>query len=112
MIVSQQIKQDINFLEYPLWFINLKHDGKGFVWKDIEGYIYRSSYTPPDKVDILILLYLLKKSQQEGYQSVISCTKYEILKACGFPTNPQYYARLKESSQMDKCYNTIRRYIL
>ena len=89
------IKQDINFLEYPLWFLDVRHDGKGFVWKDREGYEYRSGYTPPDKVDILILLYLLQKSQQENYKERIICTKYEILKACDLSINSFYYSIFK-----------------
>lgn len=92
-----KIKQDINFLDKPLWFLNFNHDGRGFVWNDIEGYLYRSSYVPPDKVDILILIFLLSLSQQEEYQSGVICSRYEILKACGFPINAQYYERLKDS---------------
>lgn len=92
-----KIKQDINFLEYPLWFPDVRHDGKGFVWKDMEGYEYRTGYTPPDKVDILILLYLLHKSQKSDYQQKIVCTKYEILKNCDLSINTFYYSRLKDS---------------
>lgn len=91
------IKQDINFLEYPLWFQNLRHDGKGFIWRDVEGYEYCSGYMPPDKVDMLFLLYLLRKAQQDGYNHNIVCSRYEILKGCNFPINAQYYERLKES---------------
>ncbi|MBF0121676.1 MAG: replication initiator protein A [Desulfobacterales bacterium] len=96
--MNDLIKQDINFLDKPLWFQNVKHDGLGFVWKDIEGYEYRTGYTPPDKVDILILLCLLLKSQQNEYQCKIKSSKYEILKRCNYPTTDQkYYERLEDS---------------
>jgi len=91
------IKQDINFLDKPLWFQNVKHDGLGFVWTDIEGYEYRSGYKTPDKVDIVILLYMLMKSQKQKYKADIELTRYEILKECGLDSNSQYYERLKDS---------------
>jgi hypothetical protein len=92
------IKQDINFLDKPLWFQNPRHDGLGVVWDDIEGYEYRSGYKLPDKVDMLILFYLILKLQHIDYQAVLEISKYEILKACGFSTsNPKYYKRIEES---------------
>jgi hypothetical protein len=91
------IKQDINFLDKPLWFQNLRHDGMGFVWGDIEGFEYRTGYKPPDKVDMLILLYLMYKSQKADYQTNIVVSKYEILKACDFPTqDTRYYKRIED----------------
>ena len=91
------IKQDINFLDKPLWFTDSKKNDSSFIWKDIEGYEYRSGYKIPDKLDILILLYLLLKSQQLDYQSRITITKYEILKKCGLWIDSKYYDRLEDS---------------
>jgi len=95
---KETIKQDINFFDKPMWFQDMKHNGLGFVWKDIEGYEYRTGYKLPDKVDVIILLYLLMKSQKQEYTSEIKVTRYEILKQCGFDTRgSQYYERLKDS---------------
>jgi len=92
------IKQDINFLDKPLWFQNMKHDGRGFIWTDIEGYEYRTGYKLPDKVDAIILLYLLIKSQKQNYTDKIKATRHEILKGCGLPvSNREYYERVEES---------------
>lgn len=92
------IKQDINFLDEPLWFQNLRHDGKGFTWNDKDQYIYRSDTHPPDKVDSIILLYLMLKSQQNDFATTVETTRYEILNNCGFPTTDmKYYKRVEES---------------
>jgi hypothetical protein len=93
------VKQDINFLDKPLWFQDCRNSGLGFVWKDIDGYEYRTSYKLPDKVDALILLYLLMKSQRFNYTDKLELSRYEILKECGFLKNnrEQYYDRLEDS---------------
>lgn len=62
------IKQDINFLDKPLWFQDVRHDGLGFVWTDKEGYEYRSGYKLPDKVDMLVLFYVMLKAQVSDYR--------------------------------------------
>jgi len=94
------IKQDINFLDKPLWFQDMRHDGFGFVWTDIEGYEYRTGHRPPDKVDIIILLYLLMEAQKQNYTDTIETTRHEILKKCGFSiTDSRYYERVEESPE-------------
>ena len=96
--MSKIIKQDINFLEKPLWFPNPRHDGMGFIWKDKDGYEYRTGYKSPDKIDILILLYLLFEAQKKSYTQYVETTKRKILKECGLPvTNRNYYARVEDS---------------
>ncbi|MBF0202496.1 MAG: replication initiator protein A [Desulfamplus sp.] len=95
--MNDLIKQDINFLDKPIWFQNIRSDGIGFVWTDIEGYEYRSGYFPPDKVDIMILLFLLMKSQKAGYANTLSLSRYEVLKKCGMSPNNIYYKRLEDS---------------
>lgn len=92
------IKQDINFLDKPLWFQDVRHDGFGFVWTDKEGYEYRSGYKLPVKVDILILFYLMFKAQTNGYQTKVELTRHEILVKCGLPSRDnKYYARVEDS---------------
>lgn len=92
-----EIKQDINFLDKPLWFQTDKSSGdKKFTWKDIDGYVYCAGYKLPEKMDILFLLYILLKAQQAGYQQKMSFTRYEILKECGLSTDSKAYNRLKD----------------
>ena len=92
------VKMDINFLDKPLYFLNLKSYGKAFVWEDINGYIYRSAYALPDYWDMLILLYLTLRSQREKYKTEVICSRYEILKGCGVTQEGKHhYQRLEES---------------
>jgi hypothetical protein len=94
------VKQDISFLEYPLWFQDEKmaeQINEGYLWQDREGYIYRAGYKPPVKVDRLFLLYLTLKSQSAGWPEIIELSKYEILNACGISPNTHWYQRLEDS---------------
>ena len=100
---DRHFKQDINLLEYPLWMQDEKlpskiSDDKGFIWKDREGYVYRCGYKVPTKLDIIYLMYLLYRSQQEGWKEEIEISRYEILKACGYRScRPADYERLEDS---------------
>ena len=96
---TKVIKQDINFLDKPIWFQNIRHDGLGSVWIDVEGYEYRTGYKLPDKVDMLFLLCMLQKAQNLEYQNKITTSRYEILKICGLcGKRPEYYyPRLEDS---------------
>ena len=94
------VKQDINFMEYPLWIQNNELANKaedGYIWKDKEGYVYRAGYKPPVKTDFIFLLYILLKSQREGWAEKITLTRYEILSACNIKENKWWYERLKDS---------------
>ena len=92
----QKIKQDINFLNEPLWLVNLKQDNKGFSWIDKDHYTFSSKYKAPDKIDILILLYLMLESQKCNNRE-INTTKHQILRNCNLATSKQYYDRVEES---------------
>ena len=97
---NEEVRQNINFLDKPLWFQGLKQKAtpQHFVWTDIDGYKFETYYKLPDKTDILFLLYLLYCSQQQDYSEDIILSKYSILKKCGFPPNTKYYYnRLDES---------------
>ena len=94
------IKQDINFLEYPLWFqnTNMANEAEdGYVWRDREGFVYRAIYKPPVNVDLIFLFYLLLKSQNENWSEVIELSRFEILKACEVVPNNIWYQRLEDS---------------
>lgn len=90
------LKQDLNFLKYPLWF-QVSHAHASLIWNQIPGYTYRAAYRAPDQLDILFLFFLLMRSQQENYKSRLEFSRYEILKGCGCPINPQYLQRLEDS---------------
>ena len=91
---------DINFLDKPLYFLNLKNNGKSFVWNDIKGYIYRTGYNLPDYLDMLILLYLTLRSQIQDYNSKLILSRHEILKGCGLDTGKKHYLRLEKFNKM------------
>jgi len=99
----KKVKQDINMLEYPLWMQDEKlpsklSEDKGFIWKDREGFIYRCGYKVPTKLDIIYLMYLLYRSQQQDWQEEIELSRYEILKGCGYVScRPADYDRLMDS---------------
>ena len=100
---QKSIKQDINFLEYPLWMQNeklpskLESDEKGFVWKDREGFIYRCGYKVPTKLDFIFLCYLLLHSQSKRWVNQITLSRYKILKNCDIIRTPKEYKRLEDS---------------
>jgi len=99
-MLKDLIKQDINFLENPLWFQNdrlAEQNSNGFVWQDKEGYLYRAGYKPPVKTDVIILFYILMQSQKCGWAETIELTRYQILNACGMGTDAGSYSRLEDS---------------
>lgn len=94
------IKQDINLLEYPIWFqdAHLAQTLKdGYLWKDKEGFIYRAGYKPPVKTDLLFLLYFLMLAQRNKYASIIETTRFNVLKGCNLTDCKDNYDRLKDS---------------
>jgi len=96
----ENVKQNINFLEYPLWFqdeIAAANAEEGMTWKDREGFIYRAGYKPPVKTDAIFLLYLLMQSQRNGYKQELTLTRYQILNDCGLDVSAKSYNRLEDS---------------
>jgi hypothetical protein len=92
-----KFKQDINFLEYPLWFPFSHSSENGTVWSDREGYLYRTNYKAPDKTDILILFFILMESQKNNYERKLIFTQREILLGSGLPNGGWYHKRLQDS---------------
>jgi len=88
------IKQNINFLENPLWLPNLKQNS---VWGGYDGYIYRTGKLAPDKTDSLFLYCWLQESQLNNWKKDIELTKYEILKRCNMSACARNYDRIIES---------------
>jgi len=100
MAKNDLIKQEINFLENPLWFQD-SHEAEltesGFIWQDKEGFVYRAGYKPPVKVDMVFLLYLLLQSQENDWNETIQISRYELLRSCGVGTSTYWYNRLEDS---------------
>lgn len=93
--MKEIIKQDINFLEFPLWVPGERGQKKLYEMNDLDGYRYVSSNGVPSKIDMMILYFLMLTSQNKGHKKTIRLSMYEILKGCGF--NPSRKERLKES---------------
>lgn len=95
--MTEAIKLDINFLDKPLWLQTSYTRKKGQRWTNIDGFVYTNSYLAPNQVDMVFLLFILMKSQQDDYKTNINVSRYEILKGCQCPVNPQYLKRLEDS---------------
>jgi len=92
------VKQDINFLEYPLWFQDERLP-EGFVWKDRDGFVYRAAYKPPTRLDGLYLMYWMLCSQQAGWAEHICVTQRKNMTACGNKPGKRNAERLKDACE-------------
>ena len=101
-MTKKMVKQDINLLEYPLWFqdeLEAKRSETGFVWRHEKGFVLKTSFKPPVKTDLVFLLFLLMESQNQEWKDEIKLSRYQILKECGISRNTQWYDRLEESME-------------
>ncbi len=105
-MAKEMVKQDINLLEYPLWFqdeCEAKKTQTGFVWRiskeDGSGkeFVLKTSFKPPVKTDLIFLLFLLLESQKQSWKDEIRISRYQVLKSCGLGTGAPWYERLEES---------------
>lgn len=101
---KEMVKQDINLLEYPLWFqdeCQAKKTETGFVWQlskdDGKEFVLKTSFKPPVKTDLIFLLFLLLESQKQSWKDEIKISRYQVLKNCGLGTDARWYERLEES---------------
>ena len=94
---QKTIKQDINFLEYPLWQIGKKDIDEVYRWTDRDGYGFEARKGVSNKVDILFLYYFMLKAQNDNWNNTLVLTRYEILKACGITPCKDKHKRLEES---------------
>ena len=93
--MSELVKQDVNFLEYPIWQVCERH--RENTYTDLEGYTYRVGYKMPTCVDVIFLYYLMFVSQSNNWKQKIKVSKYNILKNCKIPINGYYIKRIEES---------------
>jgi len=107
LMSKEMVKQDINILEYPLWFQDECEAEKcegGFIWRlskgkspDEKEFVLKTSFKPPVKTDIIFLLYLLLESQKQFWKEEIYLTRYQVVKGCGLTKDARWYDRLEES---------------
>ena len=97
MDMDTGFKQDINFLEHPLWMQKERNNSEISKFTDIEGYTFEAAGGIPSKVDILFLYYILLVSQQNNWSQKLVLSRYEILNACGITPSKRKYDRLEES---------------
>jgi hypothetical protein len=95
--MSILVKQDLNFLENPLWLQNPEQNKKGLVWRDKDGYIYKTVGKAPTKTDAIFLYYLLQCSQQNDWNNKLELSYYEIIKGSDLQPNSWWYNRLQDS---------------
>tara|TARA_B100000609_G_C17209293_1_gene432832 strand:- start:253 stop:1605 length:1353 start_codon:yes stop_codon:yes gene_type:complete len=94
---KSSIKQDMNFLEHPMWLLDQRTLSDGNTWRDRDGFVYYAAYKVPTQVDMLFLLSLLQTCQEEGWATEIEISRHSILKACGKSASKGNYDRLMES---------------
>ena len=96
-MMTEAIKLDINFLDKPLWLQSSHTKQRNQKWSQIDNFVYFNKYYAPSHVDMVLFLFILMKSQQNNYCTELTLSRYEILKGCHYPMNPQYLKRLEES---------------
>jgi len=105
--MKQRVKQDINFLEKPLWVVDDflftrstrkrgRHEVLTYIW-ETGDYLYESVLGAPTKFDGIILLYLLMQSQDKNWSETITSSLYQIMKNCGLNLGRRTYDRVKDS---------------
>jgi len=91
------IKEDMNFLEYPIWVLSDANDQKEFVIEKENGsYKISTSHRLPTRTDKIVLYYLLSEAMASG-NKVIKTTKYKILKETFDTRSKVYYEKLMDS---------------
>jgi hypothetical protein len=94
---NELVKQDINFMENPLWVLSEHPQKELRINNDRGEFIIKSGHNLPERTDINFLLYLLKVSQKSGYVQKLELTRYEILTECELNRSEINYNRLEES---------------
>lgn len=101
--MDTQIKQDINFLEHPLWMQTVEKDsGRIVKWKDQDGYNFEASGGVPSKVDMLFLYYFMLESQNNNWNDTMYISRYQVLSGCGMGVGKNERDRLKASLEIWK----------
>lgn len=107
-----RVKQDINFLEYPMWAVSKglfkktsipRIDSKtetydAYIYQKDERFLIESIIGVPKLFDAVILVFLMRESQNRNYATTINdLTYYQILKSCGYGVTKTYYRKLEST---------------
>ena len=95
--MNDKIKQDINFLEYPIWQPAQRNQPERSKFTNIEGYKYEASGGIPSKVDMQFLYSMLHLSQSKNWNYELIFSEYYILNFCGMAPSKERKKRFKES---------------
>lgn len=96
--MGDNVKQDINFLDKPLWLQTTEQDSEKLVtWQDQEGYRFECAGYAPGKVDMLILYFLMLESQNHNWNDKLVLTQYSVLNGCGMVVGKRQRERLKQA---------------
>lgn len=94
------VKNDINFLEYPIWVLSKVEGNKVVIERENGTYTLKSSERLPTDTDVLLLYYLLSKvfDPVTGKCSLgIETTRYDIAMNVYNTRNSYIYDRIIES---------------
>ena len=93
------VRQDVNFIEYPIWAVD--RQSRQFVYKikDNKGeYIFKAQPDNiPNDTDVLILYYFLYTLQEKGEAALNKLSTYRVLKDLGLSTCKRNYERFDKA---------------
>jgi hypothetical protein len=99
--MTKLIKQDINFLEYPLYSLNGRGKKEDIKVKiDDKKYNLRVGYKTPNSTDMLFLYYFIKRSQEKNFDRKIIMRRSEIIKEVAPSDTAYYYKRLEDTLEI------------
>jgi hypothetical protein len=99
--MKKLIKQDINFLEYPLYVLNEKTSKEDIeVYIDDKKYRLNVGYKTPNSTDMLFLYYFIQNSQKENYKRKLIFKKSQVIRDVTKNRASYYYKRLKETLEI------------
>jgi len=104
-VMADILKQNINFLEYPLWSITNRNSKEISYWVDNEKYQFKCIGKMPNQIDILYLYYILLECQNQNWTNELIFTKYQIMNGCGFNKGKINRNRLDEC--LDKWHSVV-----
>jgi hypothetical protein len=98
IVKNKLIKQDINFMEYPLYILNKNSIQKNILIKnDEKEFMLNVGYKTPNSTDMLFLYYFIKKSQELNYSEELILKRADVIKNTTANDSSYYYKRLEET---------------
>jgi len=99
--MNKLIKQDINFMEYPLYVLSKKTEKEDIeICIDNKKYRLNVGYKTPNSTDMLFLYYFIKLSQEKNYKRKLVLKKSKVVKDVAPNDASYYYKRLKETLEI------------